>query len=508
MQLIEAKCGLTNYYVEQVIRNNALNLDSTTIDALVAENINGCVSAGTMLNAAALSGGLTAQPTGWANIAGGWSGSNGLMMLKFVDNEHNAMMMEYTNVIGYIHSNDAEGLSSNAIFVPQFSWRTTERAVGGLTLGNTIDIKRTISERTDYLMNDGTQTNPLVTLRPNDVLDYAANHCMADDISRRIEEEGLDGMTPTTMVSGTDISRVGVVPSRRANLNPSAYAGEILETSIGYQRRIRGYNGGDHFSEQGYNDGVYGELATSSQQLGGREPRLARDAFFRTMNEVMGKVNNRHFTGFTIADLDFAFPNFNDVLDLSLYDASAYSRANFNDISPQMGTAQIGEFVSQEIMMNIMDLMIRHDLSAIKFRGSNCDHQGDGHLSNVVLVPYDGFSLKADDFELGSKMEQFVWGLSQQIFVKLNGVSVNNLTPIRVDVQAELFGSCTINIQLVDGNTISQGFQMGDAGDVMGMVCRAFPTFAINAYSSILGTSETAIMAGANQMTNINQYFS
>lgn len=508
MQLVEARAGLTNFYVEQVIRNNALNLDSTTIDELVAENIGGFVSASTMMNAAALSGGLTAQPTGFASIAGGWSDSKGLMMLKFVEDGTNPVMMEYVNVIGYIHGNNAEGLDGNAIFVPQFSWRTTERVVGGLTLGNPTDIKRTISDRTDYLLNDGSHQQGLVTLRPSDVMDYAANYSMLDDVSKRIEEEGLDGVTPTTIVAATDISRVGVVPSRRANLNPSAYAGEILETSIGFQQRIRGYNGGDHEEDQGYNDGVYGELATSSHQLANREPRLARDAFFRAMNETMGSVSNRHFTGFTILDLDFAFPNFNDVLDLSLYDANQYAQANFNDVSPQMGTAQIGEFVSHEITMNIMDLMIRNDLAAIKFRGSNCDYQGDGNLSNVILVPYDGFSLKADDYELGNKMQQFVYGLTNQIFVKLNGVCPSNLTPIRLDVQAELFGSCVINIQLVDTSNMSQDFQTSQAGDVIGMVCRAFPTFCVNAFSSILGTSDTALMAGSNQMTNINQYFS
>lgn len=508
MQLVEAKAGLTNYYVEQVIRNNALNLDTTTVDELVSENLSGFVSASTMMNAAALSGGLTAQPIGFADIAGGWNDSKGLMMLKFVEDATNPVMMEYVNVIGYIHGNNAEGLSGDAIFVPQFSWRTTERVVGGLTLGNPTDIKRTISDRTDYLMNDGSHHANMVTLRPSDIMDYAANYSMQDEVARRIEEEGLDGMAPTTIVASTDISRVGVVPSRRANLNPSAYAGEMLESSIGYQQRIRGYNGGDHSDDQGYNDGVYGELATSSHQLANREPRLARDAFFRVMNETMGQVNNRNFTGFTIMDLDFAFPNFNDVLDLSLYNADMYHAANFNDVSPQMGTAQIGEFVSQEITMNILDLMIRNDLSMIKFRGSNCDQQGDGQLSNVVLIPYEGFSLKVDDYELGNKMQQFVWGLTNQIFVKLNGVSPNNLTPIRLDVQAELFGSCVINVQLVDGSNMSQEFQMNDAGDVIGMVCRAFPTFCVNAFSSVLGNSDIALQAGANQMTNITQYFS
>lgn len=507
MQLVMAKVGLTNFYPDQVIRNNQINLDSMTVDELVSQNLNGGVMGSTLLNAAALCGGLSAQASGFAGIAGGWNDSKGLMLLRFVNDGDNPVMVEYTNVIGYIHGNDADGLSANAIFVPQFSWQTTERVVGGISLGSPTDVKRTIANRTDYLMNDGYQTGN-ITLRPSDIMDYAANHSMQNEILQRMEEEGLEGQHPTTVVAGTDISRVGVIPSRRSNLNPSAYAGEILNASIGYQQRIRGHNGGEHGSEQGYNDGIYGELSTASQQLSCLEPRLLRDEFFRVMAETMGVITHRNFSGFTIGDLNIAFPEFAGTLDLTMYDAENYQLANYTETSASMGTSQIGEFVAQEITMNIMDLMIRHDLSSIKFRGSNCEYGGDGSLGNIVIIPFEGFSLKDDDYDLGNKMEQFVFALKTQIFQKLNGANANSLTPIRFEVSAELFGTCNIWITLVDQSNLNDQFQMNDGGDVIGMVCRSFPTFAINNFSSMLGTNDFALQAGANQMSNIQNYFS
>lgn len=510
LTLVYAKCGLTNWYHDQVIRNNAINLDSQVVDALVGENVSGGVTRSTLLHAAALAGGMNAQASGFATIAGGggWQDSKGLMYMRFIQDADNPVYQSYLNVIGYIHGNNDQGLSENAIFVPQFSWETQERVVGGLMDGLG-EVKRTIANRVDYLLSDGSGHGGMVTLRPADILDHTANHAIRDQVAQRIEEEGLTGQAPQMVVAGSDISRIGVVPSRRGNLNPSSYAGEILDACVGYQTRMRGYQGAEHGSEMGVSDGMYGELSTAGHILKNREPRLQRDLFFGAMAEHMGQSANRGFSGYTIGDLDICFPNFNDVLDLTLYSKEQFEVTNYTEYAHGMGTSMITEFVSHEITMNILDLMIRHDLSTISFRGSNCDNLGgDGDLANVVLVPYNGFSLKDDDYQLGNKMQLFTEDLSNQIFVKLNGVGINNLTPIRIDVTAELFGTCTINVTLVDGTNISDTFQMGEGGQVIGMETRAFPTFAINNASSLLGTSESALIAGSNYMTNIQQYFS
>lgn len=510
LNLVYAKCGLTNWYHDQVIRNNSLNLDSQVVDALVVENVSGGVTRPTLLHAAALSGGMNPQASGFATIAGqgGWHESKGLMLLRYAIDEGNPVYQSYLNVIGFVHGNNDQGLSENAIFVPQFSWEEQERIVGSLVNGLG-EVKRNIAGRVDYLINDGSgQGAGMISLRPTDVMSYTANHAIQEEVVQRIEEEGLTGFAPQMVVASADINRVGVVPSRRGNLNPSVYAGELLDASVGYQNRIRGYNGGDHESELAINDGVHGELATAGHQLRCKEPGLQRDLFFSTMTEMTGQMANRGFSGYTIGDIDMAFPNFNDVLDLTLYDKEKFEVTNFTEYAQGMGTSMITEFVSHEIMMNIMDLMIRHDLAVVNFRGSNCDVSGDGDLANVLLIPYNGVSLKADDFDLGKKMNDFIEQLQSQIFVKLNGMSINTLTPIRIDVSAELFGTTTINITLVDGDNINEGFSFDDGGRILGMETRAFPTFAINNASSMLGTSESALIAGSNYMSNIQQYFS
>ncbi|QDH47047.1 hypothetical protein D6_0057 [Aeromonas phage D6] len=505
LQLIEVKCGLTNFYPDQVIRNNEMNLNNEIINDMVRENLSGGVTPSTLLHGAALCGGLSAQATDWGQIYGGWNDSKGLMLMKFVQEGNNPVMVEYVHVMGYIHSNNSQGLDRNAIFVPQYSWRTTERVTAGATFDMATNIKRTLSHRTDYLINDTYRQEEIVTLRPTDVLDGASNLMCREDTMRLMEQEGLESFDPQTIVAGSSVKRVGVVPSTRSNLNPSAYATECLGGALTIQNNTRNYQPGWNGTEM---SGNWNTVAEIGAEMRGREPLLTQDEFFRDVRTHSGAVVDNGFGGFSIGDLEVTYPNFEDVLDLTLYDAEMYQQFNYTETSEAMGTSQLGEFVSQEIMMNIMDLMAKNDLAAIKLRGSNCDYQnGDGHLSNVNIIPYDGVSLKDDDFNLGYNMKQLVASLTTQIFVKLNGVNPSNLVPLRFSIEAELMGTCNVSVQIVDMNNASQHFDMAESGNIVGMVNRSFPTFAINNYSSIIGTSDTALQGSQNFLNNVSSYF-
>lgn len=196
LRLVRAKAGLTNYYHQQVIRNPVLDIDSTLVDQMTNENLMGGVSQSTLLATAVHSGCLNAQATGYASIQGGWNDSKGLIKLDFIVQD-TPVNVEYMYVIGYITNNSSmEGLSLDAIMTPVMSWRGHETITGTLDIANPTMTRTMMGGRTDYLMNDGSSMNKLVSLRPNDVIDYSIEKAAAQDIMNRMEDEGLNGMQP------------------------------------------------------------------------------------------------------------------------------------------------------------------------------------------------------------------------------------------------------------------------------------------------------------------------
>lgn len=511
IQLVSAMAGLTNYYHQQVIRNPAMDIDTTLTDQMSDENLNGCVTQNTLIMTAVHSGGLNAQPSGYAQIAGGWNESKGLMKLDFIV-QSTPVSVEYMHVIGYVTNNGSmDGLTMDALFTPVMSWRSHETTTASGDINNPTTIRRMIGGRTDYLLNDGSNNGHLVSLRPNDVIDYSIERATHQDVMERMEEEGLDSMLPQVTVGASDINRVGVVTSKRSNINPTNYAMDILKAGTGYQRNQ--HISSNMMDSMGTNpsqfDGTFGELSSIAYAASNTEPQLLRDDFFRNMMDVMGMSSMRGFSGYTISDLMMAFENLNDVLDLKLMNRENFAVNDFTQNTESLGTSQQAEFVSQEITMNIMDLMIKYGLGAISFRGSNCDHfGGDGNLSNVVILPYNVSSLDNDDFMAGQKTEGFVQEMTNQIFAKLNGLRSHDLVPLRFDVHAELLGTTIINIMMVDDQNFSSQMDMNNPGQTPeGMHSRVFPTFAINTFSAVLGDKEEAQKAGSNFFSNIEAYF-
>jgi hypothetical protein len=254
-------------------------------------------------------------------------------------------------------------------------------------------------------------------------------------------------------------------------------------------------------------DGMYNELTELSYQSQQREPQLLRDDFFREMMQMTGNSQTRGFTGYSMADLEMAFPNIEEVMDLTIMTSDQFIAEDYTQNTEMFGTSSQAEITAAEIEANMLDLMLKYGLMGISFRGSNCDNFGDGGLDNIVILPYAPASLQDDDYQLGQKVDAFIEALTSQIFTKLNGLSINQLVPIRFDVQAELFGTTSIDLTVVDENNISNGFMMDAAGSNVG-IKRMFPTFAINTTSPVLGTSESAHEAGSNFFSNIQSYFS
>lgn len=510
IRLVAAKAGLTNYYHNQVVRNPVIDIDTTIIDELVSENYAGGVSQSAIKRAAVYSGGLNAQASNYAEIAGGWNMSKGLMLLTFVTQD-SPVQVEYMHVLGYLSNNEGmQGLSLSAMFHPTMSWKSQETITSTMDINNPTTIRRNISNRTDYLFNDGSNTHgSMITIRPNDVIDYTIEQASHSDILARMEEEGLNGVAPQSTVAGTDISRVGVIASKRQNQNPSRYAEDILKAGITYQRNNMISNPEQEIGYvQNQQDGLFGALSDISYQAGNTEPQLLRDNFFKEMMDIMGKTTNRGFTGYSVNDLLMAFENLDEVLDLKFANADEYNVSDFTLNTETFGTTNYGEFISHEISSNILDLMLQFGLSEISFRGSNCDNfEGNDSLDNIVILPFNPMSLEDDDFMLPAKIEGFVEGLRNQIFTKINGLRLHEMTPIRFDVRAELFGNTIINMMVVDETNQGTGFSF-DSGEIpAGMSCRIFPTFAVNITNTVLGDSEVSRQAGSNFLSNVENYF-
>jgi hypothetical protein len=509
IQLVSAKAGLTNYYHNQVVRNPAMDINSQLIDQLTYENHNGGVKGSTLLHTAVMSGGLNAQATDYASIQGGWNESKGLMLLKLIVQD-SPVLVEYMNVLGYISNNQTlDGLSSDAIFHPVMSWKTQETITSNFgDIENPTSIQRQIGGRTDYMFNDGSNNNRLVTLRPADVIEYGLESASRDSVLERMEDEGLDGMSPVVNPANASIDRAGVIASKRANTNPVNYASDILKAGTDFQSNKLMANSQMDMGEMGTQfDGLFGELNVLSYQAQQAEPQLLRDPFFREMMNQLGIHQSRGFTGYSVADLMMAFNNLDDVLDLTFMNAADFQVDDLTQNTEVFGTSNYAEVIASELEANMLDLMLKYGLNGINFKGSNCDHfGGDGGLDNIVILPYAPSPIQEDDFQLGQRCEAFVQALRTQIFTRLNGLNINQMTPIRFNVSGELFGTTTIDLQLVNDSNLSQGFDLQDTGAQVG-ITRAFPTFAINSTSPILGTSEAAQVAGSNFFSNIESYF-
>jgi hypothetical protein len=508
IELVSAKAGMTNYYHNQVVRNQAMDIPTQLIDELTYENHAGGVKGSTLLHAAVMSGKLNAQAAGMASIQGGWNESKGLMLLKFVT-QNSPVLVEYMEVLGYVSNNAAQGaLTLDAVFHPVMSWRTKETLTANMgDIANPTSIQRQIGNRTDYMFNDGSSADNLVTIRPSDVIEYGLESASRGDILNRMEDEGMDGFHPVVNPASASIGRSGIITSKRANTNPSSWAKDILQAGVNYQASTMMTGNMDIGVTENAFDGMFGELNNLSYQAQQNEPQVLKDPFFREMMQQLGVMQTRGFTGYSIGDLELAFPNINDVLDLTYMDASQFDLADFTQNTQQFGTSQFAEIIASELEANMLDLMLQAGLNGISFRGSNCDKlDGDGGLDNIVILPYAPASLQEDDYQLGQRCDKFVRNLTSQIFTRLNGLTINQMTPVRFNVTAELFGTTTIDLQIVTEDTLTMGFSAEDTNAPVGIV-RAFPTFAINATSPILGTSESAQEAGSNFFTNIESYF-
>lgn len=501
--LASARVGLTNAYHPQVIRNQETNLDSRVVDMLVDEKYRcGGVTPTTIMEASALGGSLVAQPLGFAGIQEGWGTSKGIMMLTLCTDQ-NPILEKYTKIIGYISNNSAQdGLSSDAIFTPVFSWQESKTITASLGVDPT-QIKQEFGGFNDYMtLNPEQMISSAVTLRPNDVMSSGMGEIITQQLADQAENVGLDlgnnniGLAPSVN-AGQQLTVLGLISSRRQNINPTMYSAEILNQSINISQDM-GIN--NRLDTQGIfeqnNTGVNCDgFVKSAHNLAQKEASPSRDEFLRTMLHGLGWGTLAGFTGFTINDMAYVFPNLNDVLDLNLYN-SGFQVNDYTQDTMGMGTSNYAEIVSSAITFNLMDVMLRNGISAINITGSNCDSFFDG---NVVMFPSNPATLIENDPYIAQRITSFMETLDGQVFRHLQGVDKNSKCPIRFSIESQLFGETVVRTTIVNENNINTAGMFEQT--------RVFPTYCLTTFSPILGDMNTSMTAGRNVVSNIQSYF-
>ena len=123
--LTRAIFGTGNSNHDHVHRHTQLNLDSTEVDDLIMEQVNGGVTAGTLNRIAASSGNLSQRPQGYVSVEEGFGVRRGIGQLTFVI-ESNSNFHSEMCVVGYLFGGTAseEGISDDTMFVPVRTWST------------------------------------------------------------------------------------------------------------------------------------------------------------------------------------------------------------------------------------------------------------------------------------------------------------------------------------------------------------------------------------------------
>lgn len=497
LTLVSAKAGLTNYVHTPVIRNPDPYMNSTNLDELATMVKNGTCANSDVNFFAAESARLNPTHSGLGEIRGGWSEYNKGMMKMTFRVQTGGLSEEYVSVIGYVTGNGAsDGLTSDALFTPVFSWKHYQTLAGDFDLFNQSQISNVIGMRTDYLINDGSSSGIMVSMRPGDVIDQTGDVLSQMDVKKEIIDNGIPFQGfPTKGTSNIEFT--GIVPSKRSNYNATQYTKELLSAAVNVQKDTRKNSSLQRNHTTSLYDAETQMLAEASKTLMFSEPTTSRDNFLSYIKSITGDTTWAHFKGWRISDLASFFDNFGEALSTELMGSDRFEVIDFTEIARMFGSNSEVEAIAQEINFTTLELLVKNGLGAISVTGSNCDHYAtEDALSNIVIMPHEPASLKDDDPMLFQNAQDFAEGLKTQLLARLNGRGINTMTPIRFEVSTELFGTTQVWITLVDPNNPNQT-----------TIHYSFPTYAPSPYSPVFGHAEDLNVLAESVYGGIKSYF-
>lgn len=504
--LIETIVGLTNYSHPPALRTPAPYMDSTMLDEMVSQNKITGISQTQLKHYSAHLSGLTTNPSDFALIRGGFSEYNkGLMKLTFLLSGGGVSETHLT-VVGYITHNDLEcELSENAMFTPVYSWKTHTTMTASAGQDGLSSVQETIGLRTDYLINDGsyTENRGLAAVRPGDVMGAAGDNLAYDDVMSQAAQEGIPDFKVFNTTSTGAINQMGVVCSNRKNYNPTRYAEELLGGAVNAQQQLMHNSVQPMWGEDNNGNGSFSNemaiISSISANLLNNESKAAYDEFLNYMRELNGTTTYRGFRGWSIRDIVSMFPNFENTIPPNGFihmDRNRFEVIDYTQIARTFGTSSPFEVIAQELVFNLLDVLISNDLGELSLKGSNYQQAAtEDRLSNIVIVPFNGFPLSSTNQRLAHNMMQAAEQLRHQIFNKLNGQNINSMTPIGFEVNAELFGFTTVKL-----------LAPSEYGDEVAYYF-AFPTYAPSPWSPIFTDIQTADQLSRGVYSNVKSYF-
>lgn len=498
LTLVETLAGLCSYSHAPALRNQSISSDSKLIDQIALDNMAGELTQGAIQGYAPHLSGFTMSPIAQSTIRGGYDEYNkGVAKLKFRVGKEN-FKTEYLHVFGFVTNNDIEdGISQSAIFVPVCSWRESQTIKNGVDSRGRPVITSSLSRRNDYIFNDGTldQHSGWTTIRPADVLNGISNNLDNKKLLDRITEDHDIDRNDINVGESTSSLALTSVISKRGNINPTNYSGEILSTITKTNNDISGsrlknvYTGNEH-SVGDVDEGDYYQSTASSAY--GRETKSYDDPFLSIIMEGQSLAGYR---GTSFGDLLYHFPNFIDTIPREGFitlDRGRQGVEDFREITRLFGSSGIAETIAYEVVFNILDIMTLNGLSIFHCIGSNCERQDPGYvrrssddrMSNIEIVPTHYIPMADGDIEVHQRADYACEDITNQIMTKLNGMGYHVATPVKFEIESELFAMTTIKIALPTDENPNPYF-----------ISYSFPTYAFSRFSPILTN-----MDGHNRM--------
>ncbi|MBS9730388.1 hypothetical protein [Pseudomonas aeruginosa] len=471
--LTRAIFGMGNSNHDHVHRHTQLNLDSTEVDDLIMEQVNGGVTAGTLNRIAASSGNLSQRPQGYVSVEEGFGVRRGIGQLTFVI-ESNSNFHSEMCVVGYLFGGTAseEGISDDTMFVPVRTWST-------LTT-NTHDsqgfpmTKRMIDSSHQFLMGSVDQNKDLKAVRPLDVGNEALGFAAS-------EEDGSEMMYSGTV--GSDLKN-NTLMSKTLNLNPTHYSRELLKLAT---------NAGFHSS-----NGSSLEVELSNGLIGESIGELSplENPFMRAMMQSTGQYMLGGFQGFSIGEIYQVFDNLLDVMNLNLLNPSSFAEDNTLLTSSEYGSAGNHEVIATELAMMSVHLMLQCGLSSLRFSATNNLMEYSTIMDDgvgVAFVTGEAMSMLDNDMFVENRVEDFKRLIAQHFFSKYSGPHVHLRTLMNIEVECYMFGEIVITIAF-NGEDNEKTFTNA--------------TYYINHTSSSIAGNENGLLEAKNFLTGIREYFS
>lgn len=482
IMLVRALAGFGNPSQEMVMRTHSLNINPSDVDALFLNKMGGApmVDPVTLHEVAVRSGGISTNPDGNAYIEGSWGIRRGICKLEFVTQD-NAYMEEKLVILGYMYGGSVSidgGIMPDTFFVPDKMWCIQKQTVGdhnGLPT-----IKSAVTNAGTFQLDIPPSYSPsgARTLRPVDILGSCASYQYQSDNDMDIN----DGFVP--MGNSESVLRaVGINLSKTDNLSTTKFAEKLINSSMNVNHSVVNNVSGMEAISSASNTHYIKELSVYD------------NPFVIHMRQSLGQASMGGFQGWTFGELQMAFNNIGDVININLLDDDRFPQHDNRIDSKEMGGGTYQELIATELSNVLIQLLIDNRLQYLEFSANNdlSPNEIQVNGSGVSFVHGAFMPLMDEDVSAPYNVETFKEQFISSFYGKYNGDYAHNKVLVTIKVEAFVFGEIIIEICLNGDYTNGRRF--------------VYPSFADVRKNLTLTTNETAQATMGNFYVNLQNHF-